>query len=159
MEILLFKGSCTNSPTLGLSTKSAVWKVLRPYTKESHLLILKCLPEGQSLLGFCPGKEVLVGAIFAFFPCLVVSTPTAPSALPELGGWVSYTHSPAKASRKVYPPQNTPLECLALLARDDSISGHYESTTIREIVISMLPPKETGKNTNSLTLYLKEPGK
>lgn len=72
---------------------------------------------------------------------------------------MSYTHSPAKASRKVYPPQNMPLECLALLAREDSISGQYKSTTIREIVVGMLPPKETRKNTSSLTLYLKEPGK
>ena len=52
------------------------------------------------------------------------------------------TGSPAKAIRHTESTQGTPLECLALVARQAYASGPYRSETLRETVFGRLqPPK------------------
>ena len=59
--ILLLKSLCTESFTPGPSTKATARKLPRPYVKEIHLLILKCLPEGQEPVRTHSGTMALVG--------------------------------------------------------------------------------------------------
>lgn len=49
-KILTFKSPCVVSFTLRPTTKAKVWKAPRPYVKESYLLILKQLMEGQETI-------------------------------------------------------------------------------------------------------------
>lgn len=58
-------GSCTDSLALQLSTMAKVWKMLRLFVKETHLLIFKNQLKGHGLPWNLSQMEVLVGATFA----------------------------------------------------------------------------------------------
>lgn len=55
---VLLKGLHADSLTLGHNTKATVWKVPRQFLKETYLLILQSLLEGQGLLGTLSWTDV-----------------------------------------------------------------------------------------------------
>lgn len=86
--------------------------------------------------------EALGSAIFAFPSTkLVLVGMPRPSALPEPDVWVPHHHTVPAALPKMVGTHSLHLKHLALVAREDFISGPHGSETIRKTVLGRLPPQ------------------